>query len=115
VRERGQKLLESIRGNKLDSVVIRKLNRIYRSTGAGLTKIEKWERGGVSLHVVDLGGNAIDTTSAGWPHARFSAFASRTSGGSFSTEPSSRSYGFSDCACSFCRQLAASPGRSQRS
>ena len=29
-----------------------------------LTTVEKWEKVGVALHVVDLGGNAIDTTSA---------------------------------------------------
>jgi DNA invertase Pin-like site-specific DNA recombinase len=26
--------------------------------------VERWEKAGVALHVVDLGGNAIDTTSA---------------------------------------------------
>ncbi|MBI1827808.1 MAG: recombinase family protein [Planctomycetes bacterium] len=29
-----------------------------------LTTVERWEKSGVTLHVVDLGGNAIDTASA---------------------------------------------------
>ena len=41
-----------------------KLDRMFRNAGDCLTTVEKWERGGVSLHVVDLGGNAIDTQSA---------------------------------------------------
>ena len=40
------------------------LDRMFRNAGDCLSTIEKWERSGVSLHVVDLGGNAIDTTTA---------------------------------------------------
>lgn len=32
--------------------------------GDCLATVERWEKSGVSLHVADLGGNAIDTTSA---------------------------------------------------
>lgn len=41
-----------------------KLDRMFRNAGDCLTTVERWEKSGVSLHVVDLGGNAIDTTSA---------------------------------------------------
>ena len=41
-----------------------KLDRMFRNAGDCLTTIEQWERSGIALHVVDLGGNAIDTTSA---------------------------------------------------
>ena len=41
-----------------------KLDRMFRNAGDCLTTVEKWEKSGVALHVVDLGGNAIDTTSA---------------------------------------------------
>ena len=41
-----------------------KLDRMFRNAGDCLTAVDKWERSGISLHVVDLGGNAIDTTSA---------------------------------------------------
>jgi DNA invertase Pin-like site-specific DNA recombinase len=41
-----------------------KLDRMFRNAGDCLTVTDKWERSGVSLHVVDLGGNAIATTTA---------------------------------------------------
>jgi site-specific DNA recombinase len=41
-----------------------KLDRMFRNAGDCLTTVERWEKAGVALHVVDLGGNAIDTTSA---------------------------------------------------
>jgi len=63
-REGGQQLLDSIRKRKADAVVMLKLDRMFRNAGDCLTTVEKWERSGVALHVVDLGGNAIDTTSA---------------------------------------------------
>ena len=45
-------------------MVMLKLNRMFRNAGDCLTTVEKLETAGVALHVVDLGGNAIDTTSA---------------------------------------------------
>ena len=41
-----------------------KLDRGFRNAGDCLTTVEQWERKGIALHVADLGGNAIDTTSA---------------------------------------------------
>ncbi len=63
-RDGGQELLNTIRKRKADAVVMLKLDRMFRNAGDCLTTVEKWERSGVALHVVDLGGNAIDTTSA---------------------------------------------------
>ena len=63
-REGGQRLLESIRRKNANAVVMLKLDRMFRNAGDCLSTVEKWERAGVALHVVDLGGNAIDTTSA---------------------------------------------------
>jgi DNA invertase Pin-like site-specific DNA recombinase len=63
-REGGQRLLTAIRERRADAVVMLKLDRMFRNAGDCLTTVEKWERSGVALHVVDLGGNAIDTTSA---------------------------------------------------
>ena len=63
-REGGQRLLDAIRQRKADAVIMLKLDRMFRNAGDCLTTVEKWERSGVALHVVDLGGNAIDTTSA---------------------------------------------------
>ena len=63
-REGGQRLLDAIRKRKAGAVVMLKLDRMFRNAGDCLITVEKWEQSGVALHVVDLGGNAIDTTSA---------------------------------------------------
>ncbi len=63
-REGGQQLLEAIREHRAEAVVMHKLDRMFRNAGDCLTTVERWEKAGVALHVVDLGGNAIDTTSA---------------------------------------------------
>ena len=63
-REGGHRLLSVIHKQKADAVVMLKLDRMFRNAGDCLTTVEQWERSGVALHVVDLGGNAIDTTSA---------------------------------------------------
>ena len=63
-REGGQRLLDAIRKRKAGAVVMLKLDRMFRNAGDCLSTVEKWERAGVALHIIDLGGNAIDTTSA---------------------------------------------------
>ena len=63
-RDGGQRLLAAIRDRQAEAVVMLKLDRMFRNAGDCLTTVEKWEKAGVALHVVDLGGNAIDTTSA---------------------------------------------------
>ncbi|MEK6677734.1 MAG: recombinase family protein [Planctomycetota bacterium] len=63
-RDGGQRLLSAIREKRADGVVMLKLDRMFRNAGDCLLTVEKWEKTGVALHVVDLGGNAIDTTSA---------------------------------------------------
>ena len=63
-REGGQRLLDIIQRSKAKAVVMLKLDRMFRNAGDCLSTVERWERAGVALHVVDLGGNAIDTTSA---------------------------------------------------
>ena len=63
-RDGGRRLLEMLRQRRADSVVMLKLDRGFRNAGDCLTTVEQWERKGIALHVADLGGNAIDTTSA---------------------------------------------------
>ncbi|MGB2985557.1 MAG: recombinase family protein [Phycisphaerae bacterium] len=60
----GQRLLGAIRQRKADAVVLLKLDRGFRNATDCLSTVENWEKAGVALHIIDLGGNAIDTTSA---------------------------------------------------
>lgn len=62
-RPGGAQLLQTIRRGSVRAVVMLKLDRMFRNAGDCLSTIEGWEKQGVALHVVDLGGNAIDTTS----------------------------------------------------
>lgn len=63
-REGGRKLLATVKSRSVDAVVMLKLDRMFRNAGDCLSTVEQWDKGGLALHVVDLGGNAIDTTSA---------------------------------------------------
>jgi DNA invertase Pin-like site-specific DNA recombinase len=63
-RDGGQRLLEALKSYRAAAVVMLKLDRMFRNAGDCLTTVERWEKAGIALHVVDLGGNAIDTTSA---------------------------------------------------
>ena len=63
-RDGGQRLLAAIRERRAGAVVLLKLDRGFRNATDCLSTVEQWDKAGVALHVVDLGGNAIDTTSA---------------------------------------------------
>jgi DNA invertase Pin-like site-specific DNA recombinase len=63
-REGGQRVLAALKQRQADAIVMMKLDRGFRDARDCLNTVEKWDRAGVALHVIDLGGNAIDTTSA---------------------------------------------------
>lgn len=64
-RPGGQRVLELVKGNgKAKSIVILKLDRMFRNAADCLNTVEGWDKARVVLHIVDLGGNAINTTSA---------------------------------------------------
>lgn len=63
-REGGQRLLTALRKRKADSVIVLKLDRGFRNATDCLATVETWDKSHIALHVIDLGGNAIDTTSA---------------------------------------------------
>ncbi len=63
-RKGGQRLLDTIRKRRAEAVVLLKLDRGFRNATDCLSTVEQWDKAGIALHVIDLGGNAIDTTSA---------------------------------------------------
>lgn len=63
-RPAGAELLKMLKSKRATVVIVLKLDRAFRNCGDCLTTAEQWERQGVTLHIVDLGGNAIDTASA---------------------------------------------------
>lgn len=63
-RQGGQRFLNTVTRRKANAVVILKLDRMFRNAADCLATVDKWNKAGIALHIVDLGGNAIDTTSA---------------------------------------------------
>jgi DNA invertase Pin-like site-specific DNA recombinase len=63
-RPGGQELLELVTGRKARHVVAFKLDRLFRSAADCLTVTQTWDKAGVSLHLADLGGAAMNTSSA---------------------------------------------------
>jgi DNA invertase Pin-like site-specific DNA recombinase len=60
----GAIVLDAVKRRKVRAVVAVKLDRVFRNAGDCLTTTEGWDRAGVALHLVDMGGQAIDTSSA---------------------------------------------------
>lgn len=59
----GQQLLAALAGGAAQVVIVTQLDRLGRSTIDLLQAINAWKDQGVALHMVDLGGNAVDTHS----------------------------------------------------
>lgn len=63
-RPGGAELLRLIAKGKAAHVVALKLDRVFRNAADALALTETWNRQSVALHLVDLGGSAMDTASA---------------------------------------------------
>lgn len=63
-REGGQRLLALMRQEKIGAVIATKLDRLFRDASDALTVTRQWDKAGVALHLIDAGGQAINTASA---------------------------------------------------
>ena len=66
LRERpgGEILTRLINTGKANSVVALKLDRLFRNAEDALQQTKEWDKKGVTLHLVDMGGQALNTQSA---------------------------------------------------
>lgn len=62
-RAGGKRVLAAIRAG-CGNVVAYKLDRLFRDCADCLRTVEAWQKAGVAMHLVDLGGQAVDTSSA---------------------------------------------------
>lgn len=62
-RPGGRRVLE-LAAAGVGAVVAYKLDRLFRDTADCLTVVRAWDKAGVGLHLVDLGGQTLDTASA---------------------------------------------------
>lgn len=64
-RPQGAKLLTALRGkHRATHVVAVKLDRLFRNASDCLNTVDEWDRAGVTLHLLDLGGQSISTKTA---------------------------------------------------
>ncbi len=63
-RAGGQRVLSAVGRRKVAAVLTYKLDRLFRDCADCLTVTREWDQAGVALHLVDLGGQAVDTSSA---------------------------------------------------
>lgn len=63
-RDGGARVLELVKGRKVEAVVAMKLDRLFRDASDCLAVTAAWDKASVSLHLVDMGGQAVDTSSA---------------------------------------------------
>ena len=64
VRPGGQEVLSLIESGQAAHVVSLKLDRLFRDAADCLNQTRAWDKTGVALHLVDMGGQAINTGSA---------------------------------------------------
>lgn len=62
-RAGGKKLL-SLLNNGTKHVVVYKLDRMFRDAADCLTQVRRWDQTGVALHLIDMGGQTLNTSSA---------------------------------------------------
>ncbi len=63
-RPEGRKLVDLVTTGKASHVVALKLDRLFRSAVDALQTTAEWDKRGVSLHLVDMGGQSLNTGSA---------------------------------------------------
>jgi site-specific DNA recombinase len=63
-RDGGAHVLAAVRAGDVRHVVALKLDRLFRNTIDCLSTVHAWDQAGVSLHLLDMGGASIDTSSA---------------------------------------------------
>ncbi len=63
-REGGQRLLRLIQKDKAHHIVAMKLDRLFRDCEDALRQTREWDRSNVALHLVDMGGQSMNTASA---------------------------------------------------
>lgn len=63
-RPEGHELLEAVRNGTAHHVVALKLDRLFRDAIDCLQTSGDWDRAGISLHLIDLGGQAVNTGTA---------------------------------------------------
>lgn len=63
-RPGGAEVLRMVARRQVKHVVALKLDRLFRNAADALAQTEAWDKAGVGLHLVDMGGQSLNTSSA---------------------------------------------------
>lgn len=63
-RPGGQQLLQAVTFQDARHVVALKLDRLFRDAADALNQTRAWDRTGIALHLVDMGGQSLNTATA---------------------------------------------------
>jgi site-specific DNA recombinase len=63
-RPGGGELIDLVVHKKVDHVVALKLDRLFRDAADALHQTRTWDKAGIALHLVDMGGQTLNTASA---------------------------------------------------
>lgn len=63
-RPQGARLAEMVTSGQVQHVIALKLDRLFRSAVDALSTTADWDKKGISLHLVDMGGQSLNTGSA---------------------------------------------------
>ncbi len=63
-RPGGQELLQLVKKGNVGHVIALKLDRLFRDAADALNVTKAWDNSGVALHLVDMGGQSMNTASA---------------------------------------------------
>lgn len=63
-RDGGSELLEELRSGEYTDVIIVKLDRAFRNVVDCLKVVQEWQSLGINVHIQDIGGQSVDTSSA---------------------------------------------------
>lgn len=63
-RPEGSKMLSFVHRNKIKHIVALKLDRLFRSAEDAMRQTKAWDTEGIALHLVDMGGQSLSTSSA---------------------------------------------------
>jgi len=63
LRPQGRLLVEAIDNGSISCVIVTRLDRAFRSARDCLNKIEEWEKKNIALHILNVAGQTIDTST----------------------------------------------------
>jgi len=63
-RPEGSRVAEMVSSEKVRHVIALKLDRLFRSAVDALATTAEWDKSGIALHLVDMGGSSLNTGSA---------------------------------------------------